>query len=147
MLNKGRVEQMGPPQQLYEHPASPFVAEFLGSVNVLRGRHHDGQTILGDGLLAPASHGGPDGPVVVYVRPHDLEVSRRLNGHVSWPARVRQIVPLGGAVRLDVLLSNGAEVRAQVSRERRSELDIQAGDEIFVVPRELKVFGDRTAVV
>ena len=62
VLNRGRVEQMGPPQELYEHPATPFVAEFLGSVNVLRGRRHDGQTILGDGLLAPAEPAGPDGP-------------------------------------------------------------------------------------
>jgi sulfate transport system ATP-binding protein len=145
VLNKGRVEQMGPPQELYEHPATPFVAEFLGSVNVLRGRRLDGLTILGDGMLAPARHAGPDGPVVVYVRPHDLEVTRRLNGRTSWPARVRQVVPLGGLVRLDVLLRDGTEVRAQVSRERRSELDIQPGDEIYVVPRELKVFGDRAA--
>jgi sulfate transport system ATP-binding protein len=145
VLNKGRVEQMGPPQQLYELPASPFVAAFLGSVNVLHGRRLDGQTILGDGMLAPARDDGPDGPVVVYVRPHDFEVTRQLNGRTSWPARVRQVIPLGGLVRLDVLLRDGAKVRAQVSRERRSELDIQPGDEIYVVPRELKVFGDRAA--
>jgi sulfate transport system ATP-binding protein len=140
VLNKGRVEQMGPPQQLYEHPATPFVAEFLGSVNALRGRRRDGLTILGDGMLAPSGHGGPDGPVLAYVRPHDLEVTRRRNGHPSWPGRVRQIVPLGGLVRLEVVLQDGTELRAQVSRERRVELDLRPGDEIFVVPRDLKVF-------
>jgi len=102
-------------------------------------------TILEDGLLAPTGTDGPDGPVVVYVRPHDLDVTRRLNGRPSWPGRLRQIVPLGGQVRLEVLLRNGAEVRAQVPRERRSELDLRPGDEIFVIPRDLKVFGDRVA--
>jgi len=145
VLNKGRVEQMGPPQQLYELPASPFVAAFLGSVNVLHGRRLDGQTILGDGMLAPACHDGPDGQAVVYIRPHEFEVTRRLNGRTSWPARVLQVDPLGGLVRLDVLLRDGAKVRAQVSRERRSELNIQVGDEIYVVPRQCKVFGDRAA--
>jgi sulfate transport system ATP-binding protein len=96
-------------------------------------------------MLAPARHDGPDGPVVVYVRPHDFEVTHRLNGRTSWPARVRQVVSLGGLVWLDVLLRDGAEIRAQVSRERRSELDIQVGDEIYVVPRQWKVFGDRAA--
>jgi sulfate transport system ATP-binding protein len=148
VLNKGRVEQMGPPQQLYEQPASPFVAEFLGSVNVLRGRSLDGVAILGDGMLAPTltGHTGPDGPVTVYVRPHDIDVTRHLNGHHSWPGRVRQVVPLGGLVRLELLLRDGTEVRAQVSRERRAELDLQPGDDIFVVPRDLKVFGAPEAV-
>ncbi len=146
VLNKGRVEQMGPPQQLYEQPATAFVAEFLGSVNVLRGRRHDGHTILGDGLLAPAGAAGPDGPVTAYVRPHDLEVSRLTNGHPAWPGLVRQVVPLGGLVRLEVVLRDGTELRAQVSHERRTELDLQPGDEIFVAPRVLNVFRDTAAV-
>jgi sulfate transport system ATP-binding protein len=143
VLNKGRIEQMGPPQQLYEHPATPFVAEFLGSVNVLHGRCRDGLAFFGDGTLAPMAHPNPDGPVTAYVRPHDFAVSRQLNGHPSWPGRVRQVVPLGGLARLEVLLRDGTEVRAQVSLERRTELDLQPGDEVFVLPRELKVFCTR----
>ena len=77
---------------------------------------------------------------MVYVRPHDLDVTRQLIGHASWPGRVRQVVPLGGLVRLEVLLRDGTELRAQVSREHRAELDLQPGDDIFVVPRDLKVF-------
>jgi sulfate transport system ATP-binding protein len=145
VLNKGRVEQMGPPQELYEHPTTPFVAEFLGSINVLRGRCQGGLAFLGDGTLAPLAHPVTDGPVTAYVRPHDIDVTRHLNGHASWPGRVRHVVPLGGTVRLEVLLQDGTEVRAQVSLERRAELDLQPGDEIFVLPRELKVFSSRAA--
>ena len=54
VLNKGRVEQMGTPQHLYEHPATPFVAEFLGSVNVLPGQGRDGMALLGGGTFPAA---------------------------------------------------------------------------------------------
>ena len=47
VLNKGRVEQMGPPQELYENPRTPFVTSFLGSVNVLRGQTAKGVAVLG----------------------------------------------------------------------------------------------------
>jgi sulfate transport system ATP-binding protein len=91
-------------------------------------------------MTAPMGNPTPDGPVTVYIRPHDFDVSRQLNGHPSWPGRVRQIVPLGGLVRLEVLLRDGTELRAQISRERRAELDLQPGDDIFVLPRDLKVW-------
>jgi sulfate transport system ATP-binding protein len=75
VLNHGKVEQMGPPQQLYERPATPFVTKFLGSVNVLRV-----ETVLGMDSAeeeAPLSVDlpGPDGKGTVYVRPHDLDVT------------------------------------------------------------------------
>src|SRR5436309_8884487 len=53
VLNRGRVEQMGPPQSLYEHPASPFVTEFLGAVNVLRVETVLGMDMLGDETPLP----------------------------------------------------------------------------------------------
>jgi sulfate/thiosulfate transport system ATP-binding protein len=145
VLNKGRIEQMGPPQQLYEHPATPFVAEFLGSVNVLPGRCRDGLAFLGDGTLTPLAHPNGDGPVTAYVRPHDFDISRQKNGRPSWPGQVRQVLPLGGIVRLEILLRDGTEIQAQVSLERRAELELEPGDEIFLLPRELKVFSTRTA--
>ena len=71
---------------LYETPATPFVAEFFGSSNVLRGRAVCGTAVLGHGLHLPTVTGGPDGPVSVYVRRHDLDVARELIGDSSWPA-------------------------------------------------------------
>jgi sulfate/thiosulfate transport system ATP-binding protein len=144
VLNKGRVEQMGPPQELYEQPATPFVAEFLGSVNVLRGRSTGGITVLDAGVLAPAGQARPDGPVTIYIRPHDLDVTRHLNGDAAWPGTIRRVVPLGGLVRLEVLLQDGTELQVQLSRERCAELDLESGDAIFVAPRDLKVFTHAT---
>jgi sulfate transport system ATP-binding protein len=140
VLNRGRVEQLGPPQELYERPASPFVAEFLGTVNVLRGRSRGGVAVLDGGAVVPHASAEGDGPVSVYVRPHDLEVDRHRNGHPSWPGTVRRLVPLGGHVRLEVALANGTEVLVQLGRDRQAELALAAGDEVYVTPRELKVF-------
>src|SRR5436309_3872711 len=66
VLNKGKVVQMGPPQELYEHPATPFVTEFLGSVNVLSAETVLGMDLLGEETPLPMELPGPDGPVSVY---------------------------------------------------------------------------------
>src|SRR5690606_17489574 len=110
--NRGRVEQMGPPQELYERPSSSFVAEFLGSVNVLRGQGLDLAALRESGMAVPtADEAGSDGPLSVYIRPHDLNVTRERNGHACWPGQVCRMVPLGGHARLEVRLRDGSELR------------------------------------
>ncbi len=142
VLNYGRVEQMGPPQELYERPATPFVTEFLGQVNVLRGMSESGVAVLGDGMLLPMQRGGPDGPLSVYVRPHDVEITRQRDAHPSWPARIARLTPLGGTVRLDLDLLDGSRLNVQLTRERSLALKLQQGEEVFVAPKDLKVFND-----
>ncbi|WP_145279686.1 sulfate/molybdate ABC transporter ATP-binding protein [Tautonia plasticadhaerens] len=140
VLRGGRVEQMGPPQELYERPASPFVAEFLGTVNVLRDRSRGGVAVLDNGAVVPHSTTEADGLVSVYVRPHDLDVDRHRNGHPCWPGKVRRLVPLGGHVRLEVELPDGTDVLVQLGRDRHADLALVPGDDVFVTPRALKVF-------
>ncbi len=140
VMNRGGVEQVGHPREIYDRPSSPFVAEFLGQVNVLRGRSMGGMAVLGQGMLIPTGSPVPDGPVSVYVRAHDLEIQRERHGHPSWPAAVRRLVPIGGAVRLELQLSNGSSLDAVITRDRRLELDLVRGDEVFVVPKEIQVF-------
>src|SRR5262249_972594 len=141
--NRGRVEQMGPPQELYEHPATPFVTGFLGAVNVLRGRSASGQAVLGAGIHVPTEIDGHGVPVAVYVRPHDLDVIHQRNGTPAWPGGVVRVIPLGGLVRLDVELTDGTDVRVELSRERYAELEPRLGEPLFVAPRDLKVFLDQ----
>jgi sulfate transport system ATP-binding protein len=153
VLNRGKVEQMGPPQELYEHPASPFVTEFLGAVNVLAvetvlGMDHAGEEaplaleIPGPGGALPGSP-----PQSVYVRPHDFEVHRTPNGKPAWTARLRRLTPLGGFARLDLVLTDGTNLHVQLSRERCLELGLADGDTVFVSPKDLKVFHDARTYV
>ena len=140
VLNRGRVEQMGPPQELYERPATPFVTEFLGAVNVLKVETVLGIELPGDELPLPLDVPGPDGAVSVYVRPHDLDVARHRNGRPAWPARVGRLTPLGGTVRVDLTLHDGTALRVQLTRERCLQLALERGDDVFVSPKDLKVF-------
>ena len=57
VLNRGRIEQMGPPQELYDRPSTPFVTSFLGSVNVLPLRSDTGPAVIADGALTYAQPG------------------------------------------------------------------------------------------
>ncbi|MEI7921392.1 MAG: sulfate/molybdate ABC transporter ATP-binding protein [Planctomycetota bacterium] len=140
VLNHGKVEQIGPPQELYERPASPFVTEFLGQVNILR---HE--TILGMKLhesrplplQIPGSTGGS-----IYVRPHDLEISREQNDLPSWPARIKRLTPLGWLARVELILPDGTPVHVQITQANSLELGLENGLNVFVRPRDLKIFDE-----
>jgi sulfate transport system ATP-binding protein len=140
VLNHGKVEQMGPPQELYEHPATPFVTEFLGAVNVLQI-----ETVLNidvdEERPLPVGVPGGDG-ATIYVRPHDLDVSRHRDGRPGWPARVRRLTPLGGLVRLELALHDGTHLLVQLTRRRCLELELRTGEDVYVSPKDLKIFGD-----
>jgi sulfate transport system ATP-binding protein len=149
VLNKGRVEQMGPPQELYEHPATPFVTEFLGAVNVLRVETVLGMDLIGDEVPLPLEIPGAADMAApsVYVRPHDFEVTRERNGRPAWTARLSRLTPLGGLVRLDLVLLDGTSLHVQLTRERCLALGLTGGEIVFVSPRDLKVFHDAKAFV
>ena len=140
VLNRGRVEQMGPPQELYEHPATPFVTGFLGTVNVLSAPFAVEQGVLEEDLYGPARIDRPSAPVSVYVRPHDLDLTYQRNGSPAWPGRVSRVIPLGSLVRVDVELADGTAVRVELTRDRYAALDPRVGETLFVAPRDLKVF-------
>ena len=79
VMNHGRVEQIGAPDEIYEHPASPFVTQFLGDVNLFHGRIEQEQLTIGP--FAQVVEGYQDSErAVAYVRPHDLDVTREAQG-------------------------------------------------------------------
>src|SRR5258707_10279959 len=81
VMNQGRVEQVGTPQQVFDHPANPFVMDFLGNVNVFHGRAQDGKVLLGNLEVAyPQYPHAESRDVVGYVRPHELDINRLPNG-------------------------------------------------------------------
>ena len=148
VLNKGKVEQMGPPQELYEHPKTPFVTHFLGSVNELRP-----ETMLSfdleDERPLPFEVPGADGPRSVFVRPHELDVTRdrQPGAPAAWPARVGRVTPLGGTVRLDLNLLDGTSLLVEMTRERAAELALSRGDDVFVSPKDMKIFHESSRFV
>lgn len=147
VLNKGKVEQMGPPQVLYEKPATPFVTQFLGSVNVLRVETVLNMDQQDEERPLPFEVPGTDGPVSVYVRPHDLDITRERNGRPTWPAFIARLTPLGGTVRLDLTLQDGTSLMVELTRDRAHELKLERGQDVFVYPRDMKIFHESRTFV
>ena len=118
VMNHGRVEQVGGPRDLYEHPANAFVMGFIGPV-----------TRLGE----------------LFIRPHDVEVRRQPNGTTS-EAMVERLVHLGFEVRADLVLHDGQRLQAQLSREDADELELAQGQIVWVRPSRTRQFADAPAV-
>ncbi|MFO1252858.1 MAG: sulfate ABC transporter ATP-binding protein [Inhella sp.] len=88
VMNEGRIEQVGTPDEVYDHPASPFVLQFLGDVNLFHGRS----------VHAPGGVAGPSD--VVYVRPHELEILAE-PAEGAWPATLSQTLTVGAQTRIE----------------------------------------------
>ena len=141
VLNRGHVEQVGSPQDVYDHPQTAFVYEFLGAANRLRG-HVDQRGFVADGAAQPISVQSTfEGPALAYVRPHDLVLHAQDAGHRDGiVVDVRRVVPLGGSVRIELESRYGAALEAQLDREAWRALQLEVGDGVTAVPRALRVF-------
>jgi sulfate transport system ATP-binding protein len=131
VMNKGKIEQSGTPDQVYEHPSNPFVLNFLGNVNLFHGRHN--QPVSGQS--------DSDENAVAYVRSHDIEIERSQVDHTALKAEVRHIQKLGPAVRVTLAIdSNGEFIEAELTRDVFQTLGLQQGESVFVRPRQVRVF-------
>ncbi|GIZ50641.1 sulfate/molybdate ABC transporter ATP-binding protein [Noviherbaspirillum aridicola] len=144
LMNKGRVEQIGAPDDVYNHPATPFVYGFLGNVNLFHGRVHEG--VLEDGglsLQAPDHAGARNARGTGYVRPHELEIDRYRADAEGIVARLRRAHALGPLAQLELERADNAQlIEAVISTERYAELALQEGETLLVRPRRLRVFVD-----
>jgi sulfate transport system ATP-binding protein len=141
VMNRGEVEQLGTPGEVYNHPANPFVYHFLGNVNLFHSRVHAGRARIGDFEIdVPEHHGAHDTPAVAYVRPHDIELDRVPNGAVI-EATVRDVRAVGSLVRLELdRVDSDQIIEAELTRVRYDELNLREGERVFVKPRNLRVF-------
>jgi sulfate transport system ATP-binding protein len=148
VMNKGRIEQVGTPEEVYEHPANPFVYNFLGSVNLFHGRVHNGRAELGPlSVDVPQFADSHDAPAIGYVRPHNLDIQRTPQGDSAIAARVSHVRPVGAAVRLVLQRQDTREtVEAELTREQFQALALAPGEQVYVTPTRLQVFLDDYAI-
>ena len=139
VMNQGRIEQVGPPDQVYDHPVSPFVYQFLGNVNLFHGRVDDGQASFHH-RAAPAGETLPDQETLVYVRPHFLEIHRQPNGGSHFRAVIKHINRAGPVVKIDALTEWGDLVQVELPQEKFRELRLSRNEAVFLIPKEMKVF-------
>jgi sulfate transport system ATP-binding protein len=131
VMNHGRIEQIGSPDEVYSAPASPFVYQFLGNVNVFHSRLHGEWAEVG-GAAAKGDAG------TAFVRPHDIDIE---HGPVAGglEAQVQDVHPIGPVVRVE--LSHGETlVEVELTRERADALGLAKGQRVWLKPRQVKVF-------
>jgi sulfate/thiosulfate transport system ATP-binding protein len=132
VMNRGVVEQIGSPQEVYERPATPFVCNFLGDVNVLQGRIEQDTAFVGGVALAIPATNAAAGEGVVYVRPHALDIRTTRDSTRHFAARVVHVNSAGPIVKIDLLTEWGKSIRAEITQERFRQLAIQKNSEVFV---------------
>jgi len=135
VMNQAKIEQVGTPAEVFHSPASEFVMDFLGNVNVFHGRVEHGKAILG-GLM----NGKVNGHAKVYVRPHEFEISRETRDASSLVARVLRMNPAGSFAKVELAATQGGEIQVDLPFERYLELDLQVGETVNVSPRRVRVF-------
>jgi sulfate/thiosulfate transport system ATP-binding protein len=138
VMHEGKVEQVGDTNAIYNEPATPFVAGFVGAANVIRGLVVSGRVQFGDQLLEGAEHMTEGSAAHAYVRPHDVAVSTaKMNGS-STAATVERINDLGWVSKVRLALVDGQPLTAEVPNERLAGIEL--GRSVFVDLRNAKVF-------
>ena len=143
VMDRGRVQQVGTPTQVYDRPATPFVFDFLGSVNLFPGRLSGGELRIADGLAvaAPGHEQAVEVAATAYVRPHDLAVERAASGAAGVAAVVRHVSVVGPVARVELERSDTAEpLAAELTRDALQTLGLGPGDAVRVRPRTARVF-------
>jgi sulfate transport system ATP-binding protein len=150
LMNSGRVEQIGSPQEVWDHPASPFVYGFLGDVNLFHGRAHEGEMRIGGdsavSLNSPEHQFVQDSKAFAYVRPHDIEVKRYSTGDAGIKAKLTRAIVVGPIARLEFEpvdhhdFAKDTVIEAQLSSHLFAEQAYKEGETLVLTPRKARIF-------
>jgi sulfate transport system ATP-binding protein len=146
ILSDGQVAQAGPPADIYDRPATPFVASFVGGTSVLRGHVREGRAEVGSLIVAAPASAREGEAVQAFVRPHDIKLVKTHNGNtlngvngVS-AGRVERLKPVGGYVKVLLKLPTGETVAVEVPRAEFDALGVVEGDAVHADVRSARVF-------
>ncbi len=128
VMNKGRVEQVGTPADIYDHPATAFVMSFIGPVNVLPSTSNIFQ-----------NNGFDSANPEMFLRPQDVIIETSPNG-TTVPARVSRLIHLGWEIQAELTLDDGQVVTAHLTRDRFDELNLEPQQKVYVKPKDAKSF-------
>ncbi len=123
VMNKGKIEQVGSPEEVYHNPANVFVLNFLGNVNLFHARVED----KAEGAKSKK----------IYVRPHQLTVSRTPQTGDSVKAVIAFINPAGSVVKIDARSQEGNIYQVEIPQEEYQALKLVKNDEIFLTPKNI----------
>lgn len=130
IMNKGKIEQVGTPDEVFHNPATEFVVNFLGHVNIFHGR------VGSDGAFAADSARDSK----AFVRPYELEVGRNADPEAAVTGTVDRVQSAGPVVKLEIRADDGETVLVELPHERQRELRLAKGERVYVRVKEARVF-------
>jgi sulfate transport system ATP-binding protein len=128
IMNQGRIEQVGTPAEVYDHPKTPFVMSFIGAVNVLPSDAH-----LFEGSQFSQQE------AEVFIRPQDIELLLTPDDSAA-KAKVSRILQLGWEVRVEILLPDNRSLTAYLTRNEYHQLQLKVNQAVFVRPKTVRAF-------
>jgi sulfate transport system ATP-binding protein len=142
VMDGGRIQQVGSPEEIYESPATPFVASFIGAANVLRGQVFAGRASVASLSLDVPAHIPEGAAVRAIIRPHDIRIERagRACNGCSTIGRISRMVSLGAHIKLDLALTTGDVVTVHVARREYEGLGLVPGEPVLVDLEGARVF-------
>ena len=141
VMDHGKIEQVGTPEEVYNHPATPFVYHFLGTVNRFHTRLEEGRAFTGDTELVIPDLGDHLEEAIGYVRPHEIEIVRTSDDRAGIPAKVVFANSAGPVARVELERTGSGElIEVILPRERYDELRLRAGENVFLIPRRVRLF-------
>ncbi len=140
VMNEGVIEQDGTPDEVLEHPATTFVVNFLGTVNIFHGRVQAGKALLGPIVAEYPEHPHTEARGAAgYARPHELDISRTDEGGGLW-ATVSDVRAAGAVVKIEVGDTEGRVIQVELGRDQYEKIRAIVGEHVYVKPRRVRVF-------
>ncbi|MDZ4859618.1 MAG: sulfate ABC transporter ATP-binding protein [Candidatus Hydrogenedentes bacterium] len=141
VMSQGRIEQVGTPEDVYHHPATPFVYQFLGDVNLFHVRIEDGNVVVaGSAEAAENDQSNDEKASYGYVRPHGLDIARESFGPGDISAKIVHINAAGPVVKLELAGDGGGLFHVSITQEQFRDLKLVRNDSVYVKPRDVRVF-------
>jgi sulfate transport system ATP-binding protein len=140
VMNKGKIEQIGTPQEVYEHPETPYVYNFLGNVNQFEtevikknARINSLNITVNSGIEIK------DGPAVAYIRPHELAIHQKEKSD-SFKAKINHIYAVGPIVRIELEQDNKKIIEAELTKEEFKALELRSGQSVHITAKNIQLF-------
>jgi sulfate/thiosulfate transport system ATP-binding protein len=140
VMDKGRIEQVGTPGDVYDNPATAFVHGFIGESIVLGVEVHDGGVQLGGKPLNIKANGYAPGAAKLFIRRHDMQIGPAGSGALE--GSVKHVRTFGPIQRAEVALCGSAE-KTVIEIDAPRDRELQPGDTVSLQPRRYRIFAAR----
>ncbi len=141
VMNEGRIEQVGTPDEVFHKPETEFVMRFMGNVNLFHGRVESDKAVFGPWEVPPGEGVYTDGSDArLFVRPHEMDILRESDGRPVAEATVKRIRSAGPYARVELDLDSGETLLVELSHDRFRAIQPSVGDRVLVGLRNARVF-------